>query len=88
MDDTVNLMMEAMADGRVHPRMLAARGQGRREWLSLPSGTWTPAADDAVKRGREMCEAPQLTQAKEWDEDAFPQEPEPEPPSPRLQLVR
>lgn len=71
-DDTVEVVLQAMADGRLHARMLAARGQGLREWLGLPAGPWTTSSDEAVKRGRAMCEAPTDEQPAEWDEDAFP----------------
>ncbi|MGW5366646.1 hypothetical protein [Actinopolymorpha pittospori] len=53
-DDTVDLVLAAMSNGRLHPRMLAAHGQGLREWLGLPTDPWTAAADEAVKRGRAM----------------------------------
>lgn len=54
-DDTVDLMLHAMARGRLHPRMLAAHGQGLRQWLGLPDGEWTEADDEAAKKGRTMC---------------------------------
>ncbi|WP_192755225.1 hypothetical protein [Actinopolymorpha pittospori] len=60
LDDTVDLVLEAMTDGRLYPRMLAANGQGLREYLGLPGGPWTSSADDAVKQGRAMCAAPQV----------------------------
>ncbi|MFD2081891.1 hypothetical protein SAMN05421678_101125 [Actinopolymorpha cephalotaxi] len=54
-DDTVDLMLHAMARGRLHTRMLAAHGHGLRQWLGLPDGEWTDADDEAAKRGHAMC---------------------------------
>ncbi|MGW5366386.1 hypothetical protein [Actinopolymorpha pittospori] len=71
-DDTVDLVLQAMARGRLHPRMLAAHGQGLRQWLGLPAGEWTEAADEAAKTGSAMCAAPMVEQPMEYDEDAFP----------------
>ncbi|GAA5036967.1 hypothetical protein [Actinopolymorpha pittospori] len=71
-DDTVDLVLQAMAHGRLHPRMLAANGQGLRQWLGLPAGEWTAAAEEAAKRGRAMCTAPGVKppagERKEYDE--------------------
>ena len=70
-DDTLDMVMEAMADGRLHPRMLAAHGEGLRQWLGLPAGEWTAAADEAAKRGRAMCAAPQLQDREEYDDNKW-----------------
>ncbi|GAA5040115.1 hypothetical protein [Actinopolymorpha pittospori] len=70
-EDTVDTVMEAMADGRLHPRMLAARGEGLRQWLGLPAGEWTAAADEAVKRGRTMCAAPQVQEREDYDDNKW-----------------
>ncbi|GAA5004541.1 hypothetical protein [Actinopolymorpha pittospori] len=74
-DDTVDLVLHAMAQGRLHPRMLAAHGQGLRQWLGLPASEWTEAADYAVKRGREMCGAPDAKASEqrsgEYDENKW-----------------
>ncbi|GAA5035020.1 hypothetical protein [Actinopolymorpha pittospori] len=70
-DDTIDLVLQAMARGRLRPRMLAAHGQGLRQWLGLPAGKWTAAAKEAAKRGREMCAAPgavtPVREPGEWD---------------------
>ncbi|MET9019026.1 hypothetical protein ABZV93_03490 [Actinopolymorpha sp. NPDC004070] len=59
-DDTVDLMLHAMARGRLHARMLAAYGRGLRQWLGLPDGEWTEADDEAARKGRAMCAAPDV----------------------------
>ena len=69
-DDTVDTVMEAMADGRLHPRMLAAHGEGLRQWLGLPAGEWTAAAEAAARRGRQMCTGQQQPESPEpYDEN-------------------
>ncbi|GAA5037848.1 hypothetical protein GCM10023317_93000 [Actinopolymorpha pittospori] len=73
-DDTVDLVLKAVADGRLHPRMLAAHGQGLREYLGLPAAPWTAAADEAVKRGRELCTGqpqPETPTPEPWDENRW-----------------
>ncbi|MEQ7008343.1 hypothetical protein ABN028_19400 [Actinopolymorpha sp. B17G11] len=71
-DDTVEMALQAIADGWLDQRMLASQCRGLREYLGLPAGEWTDSADEAAERGREMCGAmPTRPTAPEYDEDAW-----------------
>ena len=71
-EQTVDLVLQAIADGHLQGRDLAAHGQGLRAWLGLPAGEWTDAADDAAERGRAQCQGTEPPAKREdYDENRW-----------------
>lgn len=68
----VDQILAQFASGELPRRLLAHHCRGLREYLGLPAGEWTDAADQAARRGREMCGAPARAAARPvYDENRW-----------------